>query len=185
MQQVFNDSGYVWDMRQLNAKEFEIPQHRERVFVVGVRSDIAEERGIQKEDIFRGLHKPGLDITMQDLLERDVDEKYFLSDKVREYVLATGTGNFVSRPKTDLEIARPLLTTMHKMHRAGVDNYVTEKGRLRKLTPRECLRLMGYGDEFNIVVSDTQVYQQAGNSIVVNVLEAIIRRLMDIVPDIF
>ena len=44
--------------------------------------------------------------------------------------------------KTDLEIARPLLQTMHKMHRAGVDNYITHKGRIRKLTPRECLRLM-------------------------------------------
>ena len=47
--------------------------------------------------------------TMEDL------EKYFLSEKVRKYVLASGTKNFYSRPQTDLEIARPLLTTMHKM----------------------------------------------------------------------
>ena len=69
-----------------------------------------------------------------------------------------------------MEIARPLLTTMHKMHRAGVDNYVTTDGRLRKLTPRECLRLMGFSDNFKIEVSDTSMYQQAGNSIVVDVL---------------
>ena len=62
-------------------------------------------------------------------------EKYFLSEKVRKYVLATGTKNFYSKPKIDLDVARPLLTTMHKMHRAGVDNYVTTDGRLRKLTP--------------------------------------------------
>ena len=55
----------------------------------------------------------------------------------------------------DLKIARPLLATMHKMHRAGVDNYVTYKNKVRKLTPRECLRLMGYDDSFKIVVSDT------------------------------
>ena len=97
-------------------------------------------------------------------------EKYFLSEKVRKYVLSTGTKNFYSRPKTDLDVARPLLTTMHKMHRAGVDNYVTTDGRLRKLTPRECLRLMGFCDSFKIVVSDTAAYQQAGNSIVVDVL---------------
>lgn len=52
---------------------------------------------------------------------------------------------------------------MHKMHRAGVDNYVTTDGRLRKLTPRECLRLMGFSDTFKIPVSDTSAYQQAGN----------------------
>ena len=90
-------------------------------------------------------------------------EKYFLSEKVRKYVLATGTKNFYSKPKTDLDIARPLLNTMHKMHRAGVDNYVTTNGRLRKLTPRECLRLMGFCDSFKIVVSDTAAYQQSGN----------------------
>lgn len=97
-------------------------------------------------------------------------EKYYLSEKVQKYVLASGTKGFYSKPATDLEVARPLLTTMHKMHRAGIDNYVTTDGRLRKLTPRECLRLMGFSDNFKIVVSDTAMYQQAGNSIVVDVL---------------
>lgn len=113
--------------------------------------------------------------TMQDL------EKYFLSEKVEKYVLSSGTKKFYSRPETDLEIARPLLTTMHKMHRAGVDNYVTTLGRLRKLTPRECLRLMGFCDSFKIVVSDTSMYQQAGNSIVVDVLIAILNDIFGVV----
>lgn len=116
--------------------------------------------------------------TIQDL------EKYFLSEKVRKYVLASGTGNFYSRPEIDLDIARPLLTTMHKMHRAGIDNYVTTDGRIRKLTPRECLRLMGFCDSFKIVVSDTQVYQQAGNSIIVNVLIAIMKNIIVSLPQI-
>ena len=115
--------------------------------------------------------------TMEDL------EKYFLSEKVEKYVMATGTKNFYSRPKTDLEVARPLLTTMHKMHRAGVDNYVHTNGRLRKLTPRECLRLMGFCDSFKIVVSDTSMYQQAGNSIVVDVLIAIMRQIFNSVAE--
>jgi DNA (cytosine-5)-methyltransferase 1 len=63
------------------------------------------------------------------------------------------------------------------MHRAGVDNYVTNKGRIRKLTPRECLRLMGFKDWFKIVVADTSVYQEAGNSIVVDVLIAILKQM--------
>lgn len=108
---------------------------------------------------------------------RDVEEKYYLSEKVAKYVLAGGTKNFRTSTKTDLDVARPLLNTMHKMHRAGVDNYVTHKGRIRKLTPRECLRLMGFKDTFKIVVSDTAMYQQSGNSIVVDVLIAILKQL--------
>ena len=108
---------------------------------------------------------------------KDVEEKYYLSEKVAKYVLAEGTKNFKTSTKTDLDIARPLLQTMHKMHRAGVDNYVTHKGRIRKLTPRECLRLMGFKDSFKIVVSDTAMYQQAGNSIVVDVIIALLKQM--------
>lgn len=108
---------------------------------------------------------------------KDVEEKYYLSDKVAKYVLAGGTKKFRTSTKTDLDVARPLLQSMHKMHRAGVDNYVTHKGRIRKLTPRECLRLMGFKDSFKIVVSDTATYQQAGNSIVVDVLIALLKQM--------
>lgn len=108
---------------------------------------------------------------------RDVEEKYYLSEKVAKYVLAGGTKSFRTSTKTDLDVARPLLQTMHKMHRAGVDNYVTHKGRIRKLTPRECLRLMGFKDTFKIVVSDTAMYQESGNSIVVDVLIAILKQM--------
>lgn len=108
---------------------------------------------------------------------KDVEEKYYLSDKLRTYVLTPGTKNFRTSIETDLEVARPLLQSMHKMHRAGVDNYVTHKGRIRKLTPRECLRLMGFKDSFKIVVSDTSMYQQTGNSIVVDVLIALLKQM--------
>ena len=108
---------------------------------------------------------------------REVEEKYYLSEKVSKYVLSSGTKNFKTSTETDLPVARPLLQSMHKMHRAGIDNYVTHKGRIRKLTPRECLRLMGFKDSFNIVVSDTAMYQQAGNSIVVDVLIALLKQM--------
>lgn len=107
-----------------------------------------------------------------------VEEKYYLSKKVADYVLAGGTKNFRTSTETDLVVARPLLQSMHKMHRAGVDNYVTHNlGRIRKLTPRECHRLMGFRDSFSIVVSDTQAYRQAGNSIVVDTLIAVVKEL--------
>ena len=107
-----------------------------------------------------------------------VAKKYYLSEKVTEYVLKEGTKKFKTNSiETDLEVARPLLQSMHKMHRAGVDNYVTHSGKIRKLTPRECHRLMGFRDSFNIVVSDTQAYRQAGNSIVVDILIALIKQM--------
>lgn len=108
----------------------------------------------------------------------NVEEKYYLSQKVKDYVLSSGTKTFKTSTRTDLPVARPLLQSMHKMHRAGVDNYVTHnQGRIRKLTPRECLRLMGFRDDFKIVVSDTQMYRQAGNSIVADVLIALLKQI--------
>lgn len=109
---------------------------------------------------------------------KPIEKKYYLSDKVKKYVLSNGTKNFWIENRTDLEIARPILSSMHKMHRAGVDNYITyNRGKIRKLTPRECHRLMGFRDSYKIVVSDTAAYQQAGNSIVVDVLIALLKEL--------
>lgn len=238
MQEVFNELGYNFSYAVLNAKNYGIPQNRERLFVVGFK------KGLKLSEPFTFPEPIPLKLKMKDFLidnapggyflpakgvafvtmeknlmkrftqidgtvqlcqkknqqfnwhgdfvfqsEEDAKknnipdlEKYFLSEKVRKYVLATGTKNFYSKPKTDLDVARPLLTTMHKMHRAGVDNYVTTDGRLRKLTPRECLRLMGFSDDFKIVVSDTAMYQQAGNSIVVDVLIHIMEQVFKSYP---
>lgn len=239
MKEVFSTLGYKvyytfnGKPSVLNARDYGIPQNRERMFVVGFRGDIELEQEFE-------FPKPiPLEKKMQDFLLDNVSGAYYLPKKgvefvtseknltkrytqidgevalcqkrinsligtvilfllkkimiwknhgrfrkifsigkVEKYVMATGTKNFYSRPKTDLEVARPLLTTMHKMHRAGVDNYVHTNGRLRKLTPRECLRLMGFCDSFKIVVSDTAMYQQAGNSIVVDVLIAIMKQII-------
>lgn len=112
----------------------------------------------------------------------DVEDKHYLSKAVAEYVLAGGSKGFKTSTETDLQIARPLLQSMHKMHRAGVDNYVSyrkEKGinGLRRLTPKECLRLMGFRDDFKEVVSNTSLYMEAGNSIVVDVLIALLKEM--------
>jgi len=232
----FDELGYKYSYKVLNAKNYGMAQHRERIFVVGFKD---------KSIDFKFPESIDLETKMQDFLEdyidskyylkekgvkfvtssknrkkrytqingdiaicqkanqqfnwhgdfiyenqeeqefsefifdvNEVEEKYYLSEKVKTYVLAGGTKNFKTSTKTDLEVARPLLQSMHKMHRAGVDNYVTHnKGRIRKLTPKECLRLMGFGDGFKQVVSDTQMYRQAGNSIVVDVLIAILKEM--------
>lgn len=237
VQDVFHSLGYDLYFQVMNSKDYGIPQHRERIFVVGFREppeqgfvfpetvplehtmqDFLEdytdskyflrEKGIkfvtssknrqkrytqingeimlcQKANqqfnwhgdfVFQAACETDFDDFVFDV--NDVEEKYYLSDKVRNYVLAGGTKNFKTSTETDLAVARPLLQTMHKMHRAGVDNYVTHnRGRIRKLTPRECLRLMGFRDDFKILVSDTQMYRQAGNSIVVDVLIALLKQM--------
>lgn len=231
----FDELGYKYFYKVLNSKNYGMPQHRERIFVVGFKDKKVE---------FSFPEQVGLEHKMQDFLEdyidskyylkekgvkfvtssknrnkrytqingdialcqkanqqfnwhgdfvfeqqnesefdefifdvNEVEEKYYLSDKVRDYVLSSGTKAFKTSTKTDLEVARPLLQSMHKMHRAGVDNYVTHTGRIRKLTPKECLRLMGFRDDFKQVVSDTQMYRQAGNSIVVDVLIALLKQM--------
>lgn len=125
----------------------------------------------------------------------EVDKKYYLSDKMKAYISKTGTANYKNNDcKINLEIARPLTTDPNK--RAGTTNYISadlpeefniadmdlKEYRIRKITPKECWRLMGFDDEdfekASKVNSNTQLYKQAGNSIVVNVLEAILKELL-------
>jgi DNA (cytosine-5)-methyltransferase 1 len=231
----FDELGYKYFYQVLNAKNFGIPQHRERIFVIGFKDKTTQfsfpepiilehkmqdfledfidskyylkEKGVKFVTSSKNRNKRYTQINGEVALcqkanqqfnwhgdfvfeqgnENDftdfifdvneVEEKYYLSKKVRDYVLSSGTKTFKTSTKTDLEVARPLLQSMHKMHRAGVDNYVTHTGRIRKLTPKECLRLMGFRDDFKQVVSDTQMYRQAGNSIVVDVLIALLKQM--------
>lgn len=107
------------------------------------------------------------------MLEHDVADKYYLSDKILPTILSNGTGGYKGKSEIDLKIARPLCATMAKMHRACQDNYVTQNGKVRRLTPRECARLQGFSDDFVIPVSDTQAYKQFGNAVTVNVSNAV------------
>lgn len=192
IQEVFEELGYNFSYRVVDSKDCGIPQTRRRLIVVGFKK---KDKNIEEPKV------KDLEFTLQDFLETttkyknfrctdgkieiikeqgEVDDKYFLSEAVCRHVMSPGSGNYYTKPEIDLKIARPLLATMHKMHRAGVDNYVTHKGKIRKLTPRECMRLMGYDDSFKIVVSDTQAYKQAGNSIVVDVMIAILNEILKI-----
>jgi len=218
----FKQTGYTFYYDKLNAKNFGIPQNRERLFVVGFKNKInfsfprpislkktmqnflegsfskkfylppkgiafvTKEKNLkkrytqvngnialcQKRNQQFNWHGDFVQVKKTDI------KKYILSNKVKKYVLSSGTKGFYSKPEIDLEIARPLVSTMHKMHRSGVDNYISlKKGKIRKLTPRECLRLMGFPDTFKQVVSDTQLYRQTGNSIVVDVIVALLKSM--------
>ncbi len=190
VQRVFDSLGYKIHTQVLDAVNYGIPQKRRRVFVVGFKTG-GENFTFPKE---KDLHFTMQSFLLENAAEgnvvaagenitvlaggQEVPQKYFLSDKILPGIMCEGTGGFSMKPEIDLSIARPLMSTMHKMHRAGEDNYVTTNGRIRRLAPRECLRLMGFTDDFKIVVADTPMYKQAGNSMVVDVMMGLIKEVL-------
>jgi DNA (cytosine-5)-methyltransferase 1 len=159
-----NDLGYKVYDDILNSAEHGVPQTRNRTYIVCFANENAK---------FIFPEKVNLNRTLQDILEENVDQKYFLSERILPTILSNGTGGYKAKSEIDLKVARPLCATMAKMHRACQDNYVTQNGRVRRLTPRECARLQGFDDSFVIPVSDCQAYKQFGNAVTVNVSKAV------------
>jgi DNA (cytosine-5)-methyltransferase 1 len=212
----------------LNAKDYGVPQNRERVFLVGIRDD--------EDNHFRFPKEERLEKRLKDVLEDEVDEKYYLSDKMIEGLIPKGDdvgyiqvksatkkgyeeaqeGDSVNlefpdsetrRGRVGKQVAQTLdtgcnqgvilgytrdkngkVTSRHIKEEANTIHLSTGGGgntdqfvidsRIRRLSVRECFRLMDFPDTFDFsVVSDTQAYKQAGNSIVVSVLEKIINNL--------
>lgn len=214
------DCGYDVYYQVLNGKDYGIPQSRDRVFCVGFKKKID----------FKYPAPIPLEKKMYDLLEREVDCKYFLKEKgvrfitkainhQKSYTQINGEvmlcqkrnqqfnwhGDFVFHPLIDEEVVDPGLIDYtfkvadyeesyflnesigrYQLLPIGNNKYTmgcaragsrVEKGWFRKLSPRECLRLMGFDDSFKIVVSDTACYKQSGNSIVVDVLMALLSQI--------
>ena len=167
------DLGYKTFSMVLNSAKYGVPQTRNRTFIVCFANHNAA---------FNIPQELELNCTLHDLLEENVPDKYFLSEKILPTILSDGTGGYKAKSEIDLPIARPLCATMGKMHRACQDNYVTQNGRVRRLTPRECARLQGFSDNFLIPVSDAQAYKQFGNAVTVNVSHAVaneVRRTLE------
>ena len=195
----------------LNAKNHGVPQNRERVFLIGIRDD--------DDNCFQFPKEEHLIKRLKDMLEKNVEDKYFLSEKGIEHIIAkegvyTGINDDPIRCLTT-RYSASLAGTFIKIKSAtlkgyeeakigdsinfSVPNSETRRGRvgkgvaqtldtscnqgvinkntLRKFTPRECFRLMDFPDSFTWLVSDSQAYKQAGNSIVVNVLYKILKQL--------
>jgi DNA (cytosine-5)-methyltransferase 1 len=169
-----------------------LPQHRERIVLVGFRRDLNIHQGFTLRD----LHKPTKDSApkLGDILEPEVDDKYILTPNLWEYLFnyakkhqakGNGFGFGLVGPN---DRARTLSARYYKdgseiLVDRGFDaekpftHPQNIKNRPRRLTPLECARLMGFsspsGNEFVIPVSDTQAYKQFGNSVVVPVFRAI------------
>ena len=198
-------AGYVSYYDVLNAKDYGIPQNRERVFIVSIRKDI-------DNGTFKFPKSIPLDKRLKDVLETEVDERFYLKDTMPFFIKNSlameekGNGfRFSPHVKDHANIAKTITTraggrmddnfimetpsldcdtfTFNKENVAKIDECAHEF-RIRKLTPLECWRLMGFEDtDFwkvkNSGISNSQLYKMAGNSIVVNVLRAIFRELLN------
>lgn len=181
-----DELGYKIFPKVVDAKGF-VPQHRERIYIVGFRDDTNFSW-----DAFRCKDKAAK--TMGDILhpqngteeaEKDytlgkdakVNEKYILSDKLWKFLFgyaakhkAKGNGfgyGMVTKKCTSRTLSA-------RYYKDGSEILINRgKGNPRRMTPRECARIMGYRDTFKIPVSDTQAYKQFGNSVVVPVIEEI------------
>lgn len=171
-----NSLGYYSNWEVLNAKDYGIPQNRERVFVVSSLKNI--------HYIFP--KKQELKIKMKDLLEDHVNEKYYLTEKFIKCMSdMTNRNGFVRGERFNPRKLEDCDTAFAITTRAGyraTDNFIKIGEKIRKLTSLEVWRLMGFSDNDyyaakSVGISDAQLYKQAGNSIVVTVLEAIFRKL--------
>lgn len=184
---IFDSLGYHWTYWVLNAKDFGIPQNRRRIFVVGFRGDL--------EDYFSKIEAPApqpLTRLLEDFLEDYIDNKYYLPEKgfkrvidpnQKKHVALNGKiarcqvacqqYNWFGDMRFEVEIPQRL----EEDDRVYKGEYGGIRGVARCLTPRECLRLMGFDDSFKITVPDQHMYRQVGNSIAVNVMMEVVQQI--------
>ncbi|MEK9495299.1 DNA cytosine methyltransferase [Photorhabdus sp. P32] len=189
------------DPKIIDGKYF-LPQHRERIVLVGFRKDLNIHQGFTLRDISRYFPKERL--ALEDLLEPEVDSKYILTPNLWKYLYnyarkhqakGNGFGFGLIDPNNKDSVTRTLSARYHKdgseilidrgwnkkLGEQDFDNPDNQKNRPRRLTPKECARLMGFespqGETFHIPVSDTQAYRQFGNSVVVPVFTAVAKLL--------
>jgi len=185
--------GYHIDYIVLDAKAY-VPQHRERIFIVGFKNDVGfkfsnhtflkPENGPKMESILHNeeelVEEPYLFLDKKTKKVR-INEKYTLSDKLWSYLQSYAEKHRLKGNGFGFGLVGPqdtARTLSARYHKDGSEILIKQNdNRPRRLTPRECARLMGFDEsrspEFIIPVSDTQAYRQFGNSVVVPVVKEI------------
>lgn len=176
---ILDKLGYKLFIKILDAKYY-VPQHRERIFIAGFRKDLYPDIEFQFPDSPHQVKK------IADILEKNVDEKYTLTDGLWRYLQkyaakhkakGNGFGYGLIDPEKDT-ITRTLSARYYK---DGSEILIKQKNKNpRRLTPRECARLMGFEDSYKIVVSDTQAYKQFGNALCVPLVTSIAKQMINI-----
>lgn len=160
----------------LDGKHF-VPQHRERIIIVGFRND-----SFKGKENFQFPKLPEPTSKIKDILEEEIETKYTLTDKLWKYLQNYAAkhkaqGNGFGFGMTDLNgISR---TISARYYKDGSEILIPQDSiNPRRLTPRECARLQGFPDEFVIPVSDNQAYRQFGNSVTVPLIQAVGKQLV-------
>lgn len=171
--------GYHWTYRVIDGALL-VPQHRERIYIVGFRDQADLNRF--KFPVIKDRSR-----TLRTILEERVDAKYTLTDHLWAYLQGyaekhRALGNGFGFGLADLDgVSRTLSARYYK---DGSEILIPQKGKSpRRLTPRECARLMGFPDSYRIVVSDTRAYKQFGNSVVVPVVERVAKAMVKAMPE--
>lgn len=170
---------YSVDFKVLAARDFGVPQIRERIYIVGFDK---EYYGLDDNFHFSFPEPSNLQTRLGDILEKNVNDKYTLSDRLwqghqtrKERNRQNGKGFGYSLFNEESQYVSTLSARYYK---DGSEILVEQIGKNpRKLTPRECARLQGFPEEYVIPVSDCRAYKQFGNSVSVPVIRAISRQM--------
>lgn len=174
-----NDLGYQVFAKVLNAKDFGVPQNRERIFIIAIQSEKVDFNFPTSEK------RP---VKVGNILEKQVDNKYTISDKLwqghqRRKKAHKNKGNGFGYSLFN-ENSPYTSTISARYYKDGSEILIEQQGKNpRKLTPREAARLQGFPETFTIPVSDTQAYRQFGNSVSVPVIRAIAQQLKAILAE--
>lgn len=170
---VLEELGYTVFDKILNAKDFGVPQNRERIFIIAFKNNVNDF------EFPAPLKKK---IKVGDILEKNVDKKYTISDKLwaghqrrKQEHREKGNGFGYQLFDTNSEYTS---TISARYYKDGSEILIKQKRKNpRKLTPREAARLQGFPEHFIIPVSDNQAYKQFGNAVAVPVIRAIAKKL--------
>lgn len=164
--------GYNVYAKVLNAMDFGVPQKRERIIIVGFIDDVFFS--------FPDPVPPAQRLTLADVLEHDVDDKYYVKDRIRESRLMRLKDPNYPRPYISHENMAGSITPHHYSSclRAGASaNYILINDE-RRPTEREMLRLQGFPEDFRVVVSYGKLKHQTGNSVAVPVIRAVAQQMI-------
>lgn len=175
------DLNYSVSSKVLRARDFGVPQNRERIYIVGF-----DKLYYNLDDSFEFVfpNPPKIKTCVGDILEKEVDPKYTISQRLydghlrrKEEHKKKGNGFGFSVFSKESEYTNTLSARYYK---DGSEILIDqgEQQRPRKLTPRECARLQGFPEDFIIPVSDTRAYKQFGNSVAVPVVRAIGKQMI-------
>ena len=192
--QTFENLGYKVFSKVLNSKDFGVPQNRERIYVVAFRNDIAPDDFAFPEST--DSSKRLIDIRE----ENPVPAKYYLSETYMDTLVrhkarhaAKGNGFGYEIREWDGIAGAIVCGGMGRERNLVVDTRQTDltptthikgeinKDGIRKMTPREWARLQGFPDTFKLPLADVHLYKQFGNSVTVNVIEAIARKIKEVI----